>query len=71
MIDPIVAVTIGAVVLNEATATSGVILAVMVLCAAAAVAGVFALSKYHPDVASPAKTESSAPPRLSMTPGSS
>lgn len=50
VIDPIVAIVIGATVLEEGSALPLPVLALMIACAAAAVTGVFVLSRYHPDV---------------------
>ncbi|WGW13384.1 multidrug transporter [Saxibacter everestensis] len=50
VIDPIVAVIIGAIVLQEASKVSPVILTLMIVCGACAVGGVLVLSRYHPDV---------------------
>lgn len=50
VIDPIVAVVVGALVLKEGNALPPLVLSLMGLCAAVAIFGVLVLSKYHPDV---------------------
>lgn len=50
VIDPIVAVLVGAVVLKEGATLPPLVLSLMGVCAAAAVFGVVVLSRYHPDV---------------------
>ena len=49
VVDPIVAVLIGAFLLGEGSRLPGGVLAVMLGCAVLAVAGVVVLSRYHPD----------------------
>ncbi len=49
VVDPIVAVLLGILLLGEGPATSGVAVAVLLACAAAAAVGVVSLARYHPD----------------------
>jgi hypothetical protein len=51
VVDPIVAVLLGAVLLGEGAATPAAIWLLMVAAAAAATAGVVALARHHPDAA--------------------
>ncbi|NYI68214.1 multidrug transporter [Spelaeicoccus albus] len=62
VIDPIVAVVVGAVVLKEGMALAPLVLGLMVLCAVAAILGVLVLSKYHPDVIRIAHSDEPAEP---------
>lgn len=49
VIDPIVAVLLGAIILGEAAGASGLVVAGMVACGALACASVGVLSRYHPE----------------------
>lgn len=60
VVDPLVAVVLGTLVLGEGAQFAPLTIAVMVVCAVAAAAGVIALGKHHPDViARAAETASS------------